>query len=284
VTDTTNVEPSIAAPNGAADDRGSRRLLVALIAGVVVLGALFALALTSYEVVDKQVPPAPDYYEGTLYTIRLFDAFTVEMVPDQRPTFSTLTAFVLTSLGAMALIALLLYRRLADPASRHITWFFVVTWLGFTYLAADETIGFHEFVARNVGVFDRLPLFHKPDDAVFATYSIPVIVFLVVFWRLLTMSRPAITCFLAGGAVFVAAWLADSLSSSSQLDEVLEAIGPLVLAVGFVMLIIDLVAGVLAPTTSLAGASPLPPDELVPSKRPLDLEFGHDVVAKASAR
>lgn len=213
-------------------------VFVVVLVGVVVLSR-------NYEVVEKGrlLPYSPS---GEIRRIRVFDRFNVYAEPEVRPTADVFHSYILITISSVALLATAFFRLAAEPSQPRTRSFFVVTWLGAGYLAADELMGGHESIGHNLRFLRELPVIDRPDDGVLAIYMLAALVFLYVFRSVILASRGARACFAAAIIMAIVAAAADLLNVRGE--EFLEPLASVSVLVGFVILTLrELVAARLAP-------------------------------------
>lgn len=228
----------------------ARRAL--LVAGVLVLAALIALAYavaSSYEVVAKgELLP---YTTGEIYQIRILGRFDLYAEPELKPSTDLFNSYILVSISTLSLFVALLLRAAAERRPR-VELFFLLTWLGTGFLAADELMGLHETLGHNLRFLTALPGITRPDDAIVVFYALPALAFLLVFRDVLLSSRRATQAFVLALAIAVLSSLLDV--ASVPLEEPLELLASTAILVGFLLLAIEqLRANVLEPLTSGTG-------------------------------
>ena len=232
--------------------RPNRKVVVIGVACVAVaaLVVLAALAFQSYEVVDRErLLPFPD--SGRVYEIRVFDSFTVYVDPEAKRGFDILNVYMLAAISGIGLLAAILLRGIGGPNSRRLMWFFLLVWLGAGFLAADEGLGLHETVGGNLAFLADLPGVDRPDDALFASYAIPALIFLVAFRDLLLFSRKALLFLGPGLGLFLLAALFDV--TGVHADEVAELLASGCLLAGFTVLAVEHVRNAMVGANRVAG-------------------------------
>jgi len=227
----------------------SQRFLILVLAGLAVAMVVLLILLKNYELLQT----TPISGGVTEYKIRLFQRFDIYLKNEVKPTPDVFNSAILISISSMALFALLFLERAQAHVSRSLRWFFVSVWLGFGYLAADELIAIHETIGRNLNFLADIPGVEKADNVVFTLYVIPVVVFLVVFRRILFSSSTA-TAFIALGVVFFLAGVVADEIEIGQAEDFIEILGATSFLMGFAIVMIDsLLAAVLVETPGIPG-------------------------------
>lgn len=207
-----------------------RRLLVGILL-VALLAGLVGSFLSSYEVLEKgQLLP---YSEGKIYKVRFGGGLTLYVEPELKPSLDLLNSFLLTGVGFIALtFAVILAASGEGTGSRF--WFFVVGFLGSSYLVADETLGLHETIGHNLPFLAGLPLVERPDDVVVVLFALPAAAFLFLFRTVILASRAASALFAVSLLVFLAAAAADLLDLPGE--EAAEVLVTICLAAAMLLL------------------------------------------------
>jgi hypothetical protein len=142
-----------------------------------------------------------------------------------------ITGALLVGLSAIGLVLSILLDSGDDTLDR-LRWFFLLTWLGAGYLAADELFAIHETIGHNLQFLGGLP--GHPDDLVLALYAVPTALFVLAFRDLIGASRLSLWLFAGGVGAYVLAVLVDFVEI--EVDEQLEVIGALLIKVAFVVI------------------------------------------------
>jgi hypothetical protein len=213
------------------DQHGGRQRALAVCAavGVVVAVAVVSFAPSLYEVVRSGRDLVP-YSSTYLYEVRVLDAFTLYATPETRPSLDKLSAVGLVAAGTMIFMAFLLLR--AARADIRVRQFFAFASAGLAFLAADELFGIHELIGHNLRFLADLPGVTRPDDVVFALYTIPLAVFAWSFRDFVRSHRTAAQLFGIGLAFFAVAVVGDIRSSG--VDEPAEGLAAACLLAGLV--------------------------------------------------
>lgn len=209
----------------------SSRLLWSVAAAGVLLVLAFVVS-QNYEVVSK-TPIAGT--EDTLYKIRFFDAFTVSLRPEVKPSSDVVNVYLLTVASTVALVVALLLRvARVEPAPRVLA-FFVCVFAGAAFLAADELMGIHESIGVNLTFLENLPGIDRADDAVVVAYGLGALAFVYAFRRVFLDAPAALKLFAAGAVIFVGASGFDVLGVAA-LEELVEVAASFVGILGFLAL------------------------------------------------
>lgn len=218
---------------------GARRpwRLVGLSAAVVIGLGLVVFAyqfLTDYEVLEKG--QLFSYTTAKIYKVRFGGWMTLYVAPELPPWHyrDLLNAYVLTGVAFVSLTFAVLLWTSGHRAGSASLRLFLVAFVGISCLVADELLGLHESLGHNMQFFLRLPLVHRPDDALMVLMAIPAGVFLVYFRSVLLASRRAVITFAAAALGFLLAAAADVLAL--PIEEGLEVLVSVVLLVGMFFL------------------------------------------------
>lgn len=218
---------------------GTSRASVSAVVGLavlVLLGLLVIGAAATAEVVGREVLP---WTERAVERIRVFGSFEFyagsELV---RPSSDYINALALMAMGSMAVVAASLFDG-PSFADRRTRLFFLLVTAGAVSLAGDELLGLHETAGHNLGFLRALPFVERPDDAIFATYPVAGVAFLVAFRDVVTFSRRGLALFGAAVALLLLAAGAD-IVTSSRVEEVLELSSSAALVTAFYLLATDL--------------------------------------------
>lgn len=215
--------------------RDRRRLIVAsVVAVVVLLIVLVSVAPSLYEVEAKGKGPPIVSYEGTgvVYKIKVLGTFTLYADEESQPNLDNLSSIGLIAAATMCLMTLLLLSAAqGDPRLRR---FYLFATAGLAYLAADELFAFHETIGHNLQFLADLPGVERPDDVIFFSYSIPLVIFAWAFRDVLFAERRAVQLFAVGTALYVVSVAADLVGVA--IDEPAEVLASYCLAGGLVVL------------------------------------------------
>lgn len=202
----------------------------------LLIGLLLWSASSLYEVVDEGHDLRP-YDAGKVYELRVADSITIYADEESKQNADVITAAAMVVLATAAGMTALLLR--AAGASERLRLFYALAALGLGWLAFDELMAVHETVGHNLPFLADVPGVERPDDLLFALYSIPAIVFVVVFRDVILRAGG---WFAAGIGLVLAAGVADV--AALGIDEVLELLVVVCLLVGFITLIVtDLAQG-----------------------------------------
>jgi hypothetical protein len=215
----------------------------------LLIGLLLWTAPSLYEVVDEGHDLRP-YDSGKVYELRIADSITIYADEESKQSADVVTAVAMVVLATAAGMTALLLG--AAGASGRLRLFYALAALGLGWLAFDELMGVHETVGHNLPFLADVPGVERPDDLLFALYSIPAIVFVVVFRDVIWRARG---WFAAGIGLMLAAGASDVAGLS--IDEPLEVLVIVCLLVGFISLIVTDLAGGLR-LNSLGGRTSPP--------------------------
>ena len=209
--------------------RAARRGLVGGLAYLVVLGTLLllAFALAQSKVLAKG--PFVDAVDHDVLRLRVLDRFTIYVDTTFVPfTSDHATSFLLMVITGMALLAFAL-AVVGRPDDRKLAQFFLLTAIGATFLAFDEFVDLTEVLGYNVEAL------YIPDAVIYAP---PLAAFAYVYRRTLAASRKVLNVLVAGAFLFAVAQGIDRLPNDrfEGIEEKLEVLATLVLAVGFAFL------------------------------------------------
>lgn len=202
-------------------------------ASLVALAALVAgaTALATAEVVaeGKLVPSG-----GTgVRRIRVWS--TVEFYISSetaRPSTDLLTALALAiATAVLGFSALVLFS--AGHRDR-LVGCFALGAVGMGYLTADELLAIHESLGHNLQFLRRWTGVERPDDLVFASYSVPGCLFLWYFRTQLLSVQLSRVLFAAGAACVLLAMVFDLAHVAAE--EYLELLGAAALVAGLIWL------------------------------------------------
>ena len=201
--------------------------------------ALAYLASENYEVV-REGRLFPEI-KSKVYEVRLFDAITIYVAPEHgvKP-LDTLNGVVLAAISGVAFLASFQLAR-SPRAVALVRRFFVVSSLGFAYLAVDELFGVHETIGANARFLADLPGVKHPDDVVIALYAIPVFVAVWYFRSAIFSSPRARLLFAAALGFYVAAALLDL--GGPLLDEPAELLSSILTLAGVTTIALEQAAG-----------------------------------------
>jgi hypothetical protein len=237
----------------------NRRVFVAILVGLLVCLLAASVLATNYEVLDKR--PVCATCEDQLYQVRLFDSFNISVKPDYKPTPDAISGYFLVTISSMALLAFVFLQLVVRRIRSRVRWFFVVTWIGALYLAADELFGIHESIGYNMTFLADLPGVERADDVVFAAYVVPVVAYLVAFRKLLFSSTHVRALYGAALALFLIGSLGDVLSLG-PVEDLIEILASICIVVAFMIVTIEQMAatqiGAAAEVASEPGPAPRP--------------------------
>lgn len=199
----------------------NRTRIFILLGVVVILVALAILAgiyLSDYEVLKKgKLLP---YTDGIIYKVRFHDTFTLFLEPEELSFSDLLNIFVMTGIGFTAFTFSIVIDSLATDTNQERFWFFILMFVGMSFLTADEALGLHESLGHNLQFLGRLPFIKHPDDAIILSYGIPAAAFLLLFRKFILAERRALLLFGLGFFVFLVSGLSDALAI--PFEELLE--------------------------------------------------------------
>lgn len=206
--------------------------VIALLFVALAGGVLSYLLVADYEVLEKgQLLP---YTEGKIYKVRFGGWLTLYYEPELRPSWDLLNAYLLTGAAFMALTFSAILATAGRETGSARFRFFLVAFLGMSYLVADEMLGIHETIGHNLQFLKALPLIKRPDDAVVVLFALPAALFLIAFRSVLLASRGAALLFGLGMLGFVLSAVADVLTL--PIEEAAEVLATLCLAAGTMVL------------------------------------------------
>ena len=207
---------------------GPRAVLRWTLVALPVLAGLGLLAAAQAEVVAEG---RFDPNTGTI--IRKVEVFGVTVYQSTSGFLEpdVITGALLVGLSAIGLVLTILLDSGDDSLDR-LRWFFLLTWLGAGYLAADELFAIHETIGHNLQFLGGLP--GHPDDLVLALYAVPTALFVLAFRDLIAASRLSLWLFAGGVGAYVLAVLVDFVEI--EVDEQLEVVGALLVTVAFVVI------------------------------------------------
>jgi hypothetical protein len=194
------------------------------------LPVLAGLALLAAAQADVVAEGRFDPNTGTI--IRKVEVFGVTIYQSTSGFLEpdVITGAILVGLSAIGLVLTILLDSGDDSLDR-LRWFFLLTWLGAGYLAADELFAIHETIGHNLQFLGGLP--GHPDDLVLALYAIPTALFVVAFRDLIAASRLSLWLFAGGIGAYVLAVFVDFVEI--EVDEQLEVAGALLVTAAFVV-------------------------------------------------
>ena len=207
---------------------GPRAVLRWTLVAVPVLAGLALLAAAQADVVaEGRFDPNTDTIirKVDLFGLTIYQSTSGFLEPD------VITGAFLVGLSAIGLVLTVLLDS-GEASLDRLRWFFLLTWLGAGYLAADELFAIHETVGHNVQFLGGLP--GHPDDLVLALYAVPTALFVYVFHDLIAASRLSLWLFAGGVGAYVLAVLVDV--AEIEVDEQLEVVGALLVTVAFVVI------------------------------------------------
>lgn len=192
--------------------RPAWRLLGLSAAVLIGLGLVFFAyhLLKDYEVLEKgRLLPYAE--AGTIYKVRVGGWLTFYVDPEIHPRFypDLLDAYMLTGVAFVSLTFAVILMTAGHGAGSTSVRFFLVAFVGFSYLVADELLGIHESIGHNMQFLRRLPLVHRPDDVLILAMAVPVGLFVFYFRSLLLASRRAVVALAAGVLCFLVAAVSD---------------------------------------------------------------------------
>ena len=241
----------------------SRGRIIGAATLVILIGLGLVALVSTVEVVDKGTDLRP-YDSGRVFKVRIADSFTFYADEESRVQPDLVTGSALVVLATVALMAALLLR--AATARHRLTVFYSLAGIGFAYLALDELVAVHETLGHNLVFLAEVPGIERPDDLLFALYSLPAIAFAIYFRDILTDSTIALRLFIVGAVVFGCAGVADITDMAGKADEVLEAVAGLCVGTAFLLLIATHLRAPTFETPDAAGNGPTGPS---PSRVPV---------------
>lgn len=198
---------------------------------LVALPLLAGLALLAAAQADVVAEGRFDPNTGTIirkvevFGLTVYQSTSGFLEPD------VITGALLVGLSAIGLVLTILLDSGDDSLDR-LRWFFLLTWLGAGYLAADELFAIHETIGHNLQFLGGLP--GHPDDLVLALYAVPTALFVLAFRDLIAASGLSRWLFAGGVGAYVLAVLVDFVEI--EVDEQLEVVGALLVTVAFVVI------------------------------------------------
>jgi hypothetical protein len=215
-----------------------RRLVVAAAVALLALAALVSVAPSLYDVVAKGKGPPVVPYEGAglVYKVRVLDLFTIYADAESRPTPDKLSSTALIAAASMLLMTLLLLRAAGAEARRQR--FYALATAGLAFLAADELFAFHETIGHNLQFLADLPGVERPDDIVFLSYGLPLVLFAWAFRDILLSNRRAVQLFAVGACFFLISALADL--GGVSVDEPAEVVAGICLFSGLALITVEI--------------------------------------------
>lgn len=200
----------------------------------VVALAIIAVALVSvHEVVDEGYDLRP-YGTDKVWQVEFAGAVTVYVDEESKVTTDSVTGSLLVLLATASIMAFLLLRAASGP--RRLRLFYGLAGAAFAYLAVDEFAGVHETIGHNLVFLTDLPGVERPDDAIFAAYLIPAVIFVIYFRDVFLKARGGTLALLAAACVsFAAAGAADI--AGLTVDEALEGLTALLMVAAFLSLV-----------------------------------------------
>jgi hypothetical protein len=216
--------------------KGRHWAVAAAAVGVCALGALLYGMASSVEVLDegKLLP----YTDGHIYRLRFFGFLELYAEPSRRPDpADVFTTFVLLTLSGVALVTGLALHAAGGGNYDVSPRFFLLTWVGTAYLAADELLGLHESLGHNLPFLLALPGIQRPDDFILLVYGLVALAVLIAYRGVILSSRRARPYF---AALLVAVMLVPVLDiTGSILEEAAEIAACLLTAAAFIVLAMD---------------------------------------------
>lgn len=209
-----------------------RRLAIALLLAALAGGVLSYLLVADYEVLEKgQLLP---YTAGKIYKVRFGGWLTLYLEPELQPSWDLLDAYLRTGAAFIALTFSAILATAGRETGSARFRFFVVAFLGMSYLVADEMLGIHETIGHNLQFLAALPLVKRPDDAVTVFLAVPAALVLLAFRSVLLASRKASVLWGVALLSFLASAVADVLDL--PLEEAAEVFATVCLAAGMIVL------------------------------------------------
>lgn len=208
----------------------SRRLAAGVFAACALVVVLAAALYAGGEIVEHGhlLPWAGD----DVRKVRFFDSFDLYVSSETgKPSADLINSYVLVAAAAGCFAAALL---LYPPALRPLL---VVAGFGLGYLALDEQFAVHETIGHNLGFLADLPGVKRPDDVILASYAIPSVLFIYVFWPQLRQSMRAVMLLVSGLALFSVSALWDLAGLPAE--EVFELAPSLAILGAFAFLTYD---------------------------------------------
>lgn len=205
--------------------------LIVLILAVGAVAWLSYLYLSAYEVLDKgQLLP---YTEGKVYKVGFPGGLILYFEFEVKPSFDLLNVYLLVGVAFAALVFSLVLACIARDTGQPFR-FFVLAFLGMSYLGADELIGIHETLGHNLQWLAALPFVERPDDAIVLFFVVPAVAILIFFRSVIFASRPATFLFAICFACFLFAAVADILAL--PIEEPVEVIATAIMLAALLML------------------------------------------------
>jgi hypothetical protein len=206
--------------------------VIVLLLTAVIAGALVLALLSRAEVLEKgQLLP---YTNAKIYHLRLPGGLTFYVEPELKPSLDLLNAYLLTGIAFISLSFATLLARFGEGARGAPFRFFFVSFLGASYLVADELLGIHETIGHNLRFLLGLRVAKRPDDLVIMLMALTAGGVLLAFRRVILASRGAVVLFGAGAGLILLAAIADLLSL--PFEEVTEVLAALLMVAGMMTL------------------------------------------------
>ena len=206
------------------------RLRLGLLAAglaLVVAGSMVAAVITADVLARGELLP---YTSMTVERVRVFGIFELWVAREPFTRLDLLNGLILAAGSAVMLItAIRLWGDVSPPA--RVATFFALLAAGLGFLALDELFAVHETVGYNLDFLADLPGVHSPEDVVFASYAIPVIVFFALYRDLFRSSLWGVRLVALGVGLFVVAAALD-LADAILDEQWVEPVGSTALVAG----------------------------------------------------
>jgi hypothetical protein len=121
----------------------------------------------------------------------LIDSSTLFADPDHQLGKGVLSAFILAGIGFVSLTFGVMLAWMRRGLRHESIRFFLLMFIGMSFLAADELLGIHATVDHYMMLTD-LPYFERPEDLIIVLYALPAILFLARFRETILASRGAL--------------------------------------------------------------------------------------------
>lgn len=219
-------------------------VLISFLIFIALAGVIFLyLCFNNIEILEKG--ELLSYTTGEIYKVRFFNSFIVYIEREVLTIPDYLNIYLLAGMTFICFTFSIIATVIGKDVSSKFFWFFLVLFLGLSYLFFDEMVGIHETLGHNLRFLMSLPFVKRPDDFIIMLYAIPAGFFLIYFHRVILSSRKAVFCFSLTVIAFLMAALSDLLTI--HFEEFFEILSSLFLVIGILIIGLDYIQQILSP-------------------------------------
>ena len=207
----------------------------AVVLAVVLVALLLVVGVTlpwNYEVLQKG--KLLDYTDGRIYQLRLYDSFNIFIEPEIKANKDFFTGMILAAIAFVSMTFATCLHKFGVRGYAISSNIFIITTVGFLFLAADELLGLHESAGHNLQFLNAIPGIQRPDDFIIMSYGVIALLVLVYFRNMLWEQRRAGRWFVVAIVLFGMSALADVIGF--PYEEYIELLGAVFILVGIMSL------------------------------------------------